>query len=1299
MKTCLNKIGWDRACAAGAATHVATDVGCTRGGGRSDQFPPPCLLRTLIRLGAGLIAGVFLSPPLAALNPERRADSYTLQGWSTEQGLPSNKMRSLVQARDGYLWIATAQGIARFDGNHFTVFSGATDPTLRGGGFYAVKEAPDGTLWFGGDHGIFHWSNGRFERFTVENGLADNYVRALALTRRGEIVACTRAGYSFFRDGRLATPGGVWKQITGIARSYLEHSDGSILLGTEEGLWRIQGEKIELLSGPGGIPGSAFNSLLEGPDGSLWIGTSLGLRHVRPDGSWEHFGAAEGLANPRIASLRHDRDGNFWIGTYAGLYRLSHGVIEPASYPGQINGSPIQQMHEDQEGGWWLATSIGLFRLKDNICRNIGAPEGLSQTSVYSLFESADGMWWIGLWGGGVFRYDQIRATPLAVPPALGLDMVVSFAEYPTGTMWIGANSGLYQHRGDTTINLYDAAQAAAWQKEIKEHPTTFLPGIAHNHVNAITPDKEGGLWVATDGALYHGNAGHFRAHTTADGLPGNNIKSVLRTSKGEVWITAPPRGVARLHAGQWTTYECGKEISDITPRVVYEDGAGDIWVTTEGGGLNRFKDERWSSFTVREGLTDNFIAGIIEDTFGNFWISGPRGIMRIPRQQFDDFTDRKRQLLEPRVFSRSDGLPPSEVNQLGCPNSFRTEDGRLLFATSHGVAVVEPKYVKINRVVPPMRIERLLIDGTEADLTRPVVVPPGQNDIQIHYTAINLLSPEKVRFKIRLEPLDRDWEATGSRREVRYDKLPPGDYRFRVIASNDDGIWNDEGASLAFSVQPYFYQTSWFLGLSAAALIAGLLLIYRVRLHQSRRRLAELELLVNQRTHELQDIRIHLEKRVEERTAALKYAQEEAVLERARFKFIFESVPVGVSWMVIGRPETRMVNIAQAQITGVPREQCQRLDLYRAATHPEDRDRQTALHQRLLANEVNHYTVEKRYVHPDGKTVWATLTVRCFRDPLTGALQELSALADITDRKRAEAERENLHRQLLESSRQAGIAEFATGVLHNVGNVLNSVQVATSSVADSLKKSRAASLAKAVAMMREHEKHLGEFLTQDPKGKQLPAYLSQLADHLAKDQALVLNELADLQKSVEHIKDIVTTQQNVAKTGAAIEALRVQDLLEDAVKINASSLRQPDLVVLKEFENVPLVAAAKNKVLQILINLVRNAAQACDESSNRPKRVALRIRKGEHCARVEVNDNGIGISQENLARLFVHGFTTKKDGHGFGLHSAALAAKEVGGSLSAESEGPGRGATFILELPLAEAVEPHPEITPGGNG
>jgi signal transduction histidine kinase len=290
--------------------------------------------------------------------------------------------------------------------------------------------------------------------------------------------------------------------------------------------------------------------------------------------------------------------------------------------------------------------------------------------------------------------------------------------------------------------------------------------------------------------------------------------------------------------------------------------------------------------------------------------------------------------------------------------------------------------------------------------------------------------------------------------------------------------------------------------------------------------------------------------------------------------------------------------------------------------------------------------------------------------------------LRDITARKASSEELERVHKQLMTASRQAGMAEVATNVLHNVGNILNSVNISASLVIERVKQSKAPGLTRVAALLQEKGAAAGDFITNDERGKRIPEYLSSLGDALMGDQKMALEELASLRDNLEHIKDTVAMQQSYAKLCGVTETIAVADLVEDSLRLNAGAFVRHGVTLRREFGEVPPITVDKHKVLQILVNLVRNAKYACDESGRSDKLLTLRIEKAPASVRISVIDNGVGIPAENMSRLFTHGFTTRASGHGFGLHSGALAAQELGGSLRVTSDGPGCGATFILELP-----------------
>jgi PAS domain S-box-containing protein len=350
--------------------------------------------------------------------------------------------------------------------------------------------------------------------------------------------------------------------------------------------------------------------------------------------------------------------------------------------------------------------------------------------------------------------------------------------------------------------------------------------------------------------------------------------------------------------------------------------------------------------------------------------------------------------------------------------------------------------------------------------------------------------------------------------------------------------------------------------------------------------------------------------------------------------------------------------------------------------THADDVARVAVELKRLWNGEVQFVDLEKRYIRKDGSFLWVRMTTALVREGDAKAEYSVEFLRDISARKESAEELERVHKQLMIASRQAGMAEVATNVLHNVGNILNSVNISASLVIERVKQSKAPGVTRLAALLQDKGAAIGEFIAHDERGKRIPEYLTSLGEQLLADQKMALEELASLRDNLEHIKDTVAMQQSYAKLCGVTETIAVADLVEDSLRLNAGAFVRHGVTLQREFSEVPPITVDKHKVLQILVNLVRNAKYACDESGRSDKLLTLRIEKAPAGVRICVIDNGVGIPAENMSRLFTHGFTTRADGHGFGLHSGALAAQELGGSLRVISDGPGCGATFILELP-----------------
>jgi PAS domain S-box-containing protein len=426
----------------------------------------------------------------------------------------------------------------------------------------------------------------------------------------------------------------------------------------------------------------------------------------------------------------------------------------------------------------------------------------------------------------------------------------------------------------------------------------------------------------------------------------------------------------------------------------------------------------------------------------------------------------------------------------------------------------------------------------------------------------------------------------------------------------------------------------------------------------------------------------------------ALKRSEDELRQREILFLSVFEHAPFGISWKRSDTGAVCHVNAAFRRILDLPADVAPDGALLAGLANPDDLPRYRGLQCQIESGQSDAYVLEMRFVPRNGREVWGRLSVAVVRGEAGRIVQETIILEDITVCKQTGQELAESRKALTTASRAAAMAEIATGVVHNVGNVINSVNVSVNVVAESLRQSHIGSVAKLSTLLHEHAGDLGAFLSTDPRGQRILPYLDTLAEHLGGEQKRLRAEIESLRGNLDHIKDIVSMQQSYAKVAGVEEMVPPSDLFADAFRLNAVALSRHDIEVVREFAPTPLVRVERNKVIQILINVIQNAKYALDESGRSNRRLVLRTETAVDKVRFIITDNGVGIPPENIGRIFSHGFTTRKDGHGFGLHSAILTAQEMGGTLKAQSDGPGRGASFILELPCAPKAS-----EPGGEG
>ncbi|WP_148218202.1 ATP-binding protein [Opitutus terrae] len=626
-------------------------------------------------------------------------------------------------------------------------------------------------------------------------------------------------------------------------------------------------------------------------------------------------------------------------------------------------------------------------------------------------------------------------------------------------------------------------------------------------------------------------------------------------------------------------------------------------------------------------------------------------------------------------------------------------------------------------RVAPPSEPPlRALVTSVQFPVTNRSLFQPGATLAPLDYTDSSLVfhfvAPANpfgpaLQFEVLLEGAENQWRSTGNIGSAAFSQLKAGNYVFRVRPVRA-GRATGEEARVAFTIKPPWFRTplAWTLyGVTGLGLLGFSIWLPAFL---QRRENERLERLVAVRTEELntsnqqlgqqiqettekskalaaseeryRQLAVELEHRVEARTAELSHSNAELQQRESLFRLMFEHAPVGIAWKRADLGNEYHFNPTFRRILQLPVYAPAQLPLIEELAHPDDLPALSRAMRAIQAGQADSFTIEPRFVVAGSQTVWTSLSVAVVRGSDAAIVQVISILEDITPRKKAEQELATTYKNLVDASRMAGMAEVATGVLHNVGNVLNSLNVSTNLVANGIRQAKVDTIVKLSAMLNEQADHLGEFLTQDPKGRLVPEMLAKLAQHSVAERDWLAKEISSMQKHIDHIKDIVAMQQSYATVIGVVESLDASTLFEDALRMNTAALMRHDVTVVREYLPAPKVSVEKGKVLQILINLIRNAKYACDDAQlpeGTQKIMTVRIEPGENGrVRLIVRDNGVGIAPENLTRIFAHGFTTRSYGHGFGLHSSAISAKEMQGSLTAYSEGLGRGATFVLEIP-----------------
>ena len=789
-------------------------------------------------IGAVALVCAFAWAPgsASALDPDKALTQYHYEYWLPEDGLPQISVQSVVQDPRGYLWIGTQEGLVRFDGVRFTIFDSRNTPAVTNNYITDQLLARDGTLWagtFGG--GLLKVREGVVSSLQTADGLASDIVHALAEGLDGEIWIGTEKGLNRLHDGELeiyTTDEGLPHELV---QALLVDHTGTLWVGTHGGgVVRHEHGVFNAFARP--LASDLISVLYEAPGGAVWIGTvDVGLYRYL-DGQLLHMGGEQGLTSERMVAVHEDGDENLWVGTYdGGLCRLEGDHFNCFTTAEGLVHDHITDFEEDVEGNLWFGSlGGGLNRFRDAKFTSIGTAEGLSHPGVWVVLEGSRGLW-VGTENGLDLFVD---GKPVDYPgrQAAAEDSLMAVYEAPDGTVWTGLYGGGLRRLSEGRWTTYTTAN-----------------DLADDQVFSITQDREGALWIGTRSGLNRLVDGQFTTFTTENGLPHDNIKALHVDSKGVLWVGTRGGGLARFLYDEFIPFEIDEELTANQKLVysIHEDEDGVLWFGTFGG-LIRHKDGRSDIFTIRDGLHDDAAYQILEDGRGNLWMSCNRGVYSVSKDDLALVAEGRKDRVKSTAYGRADGMPSTECNGGSQPAGWRTADGCLWFPTVDGVASIDPLDVERNPIPPPVLIESVEVDGVPVDPQQELVLPPGRKRLEFRFTAPSLTAAERVEFKTLLAGAERSWTEPDTRRDVVYSSLSHGDYTFRVTASNNDGVWNDLGASFRFTIQPHFYETIWFYLLCLATLLAAVFGTQGVRVLRLKRRADELSRAVDERTHEL---------------------------------------------------------------------------------------------------------------------------------------------------------------------------------------------------------------------------------------------------------------------------------------------------------------------------------------------------------------------------------------------------------------------------------------------------------------
>ena len=841
------------------------------------------------------ISRVFFQLALPALllfaPPARAAGDYLVDVWTSENGLPDSSVTAVAQTPDGYLWMGTYNGVARFDGVRFVTFDPANTPELGHARVRKLFVDANGTLWINTyDGSLTTFRAGKFSleqhniRFSEGelNLVSSSSNQVVFLDGRGDL----------FRKSPAASAGEGWENIPppghrlGVGALCCEDNKGTVWYrDADKKLWRLAGANYERVPDDAGLAGQNINYLTTDAHGRLWVGTDAGIWvwrqnkfhlalpvtagrstgvtfiSVNDDGRIWAVVNGEVMAaqdeqwvlkaddahdffskNPGRISAQDDHHGGAWFYSYGrGLLHIgSNGEARQLTTDDGFPGERVYVFFEDHEGNWWAGLDAGgLVRVRERQFHSVGTGE---KKSAKSVAEDRSGAMWIGMLSSGLGRWQAGAYTNFSVTANGGGGAVFCVCPDADGRLWLSA--------GDEDLFIRENGEVE------RREP------VVHG-VKAILRDRAGHIWVGTTSGLLCSETGEPDDLKIFSGVPRRPIRALAEDKTGGLWIGTGNGGIFQVVSNTAKLLQPDDKQDGAIWSVLADDD-GTVWAGTFRGGLLRLRDGHFTRYGKLEGLPDNVICQILDDGQGNLWLGSHQGIFRVEKTALDDFARGKIKFVPCITYARADGLPALECSGGYQPAAWRARDGQLWFTTVKGATWIQPNEIKPNPTPPPVVIEEILVDGRAQKLPTnardaTLEISPGKHQIEFRYTGLSLASPERVQFRYRLSGVDAGWVLAGTQRSVQYNLLPPGDYQFRVIAGNSDGVWNESGARLKIKIQPHFYETWWFqmcaVILILGSVAGGVRYVATRRLHRKMEELERKQVVERERTRIAKDI------------------------------------------------------------------------------------------------------------------------------------------------------------------------------------------------------------------------------------------------------------------------------------------------------------------------------------------------------------------------------------------------------------------------------------------------------------